>query len=61
MRNNPINRRIMERIVDHNKRDKNSHILKHSREESQSHLWDKDYWVIIIVQLSNGRLAKLYS
>ena len=51
----------MERIVDHNKRDKNSHILKHSREESQSHVWDKDYWVIIIVQLSNGRLAKLYS
>ena len=36
-------RRIKKRIIDHNKRDKNSHILKHSREEAQSHVWDKHF------------------
>ena len=39
-------RRIKERIIDHNKRDKNSHILKHSSEESHSHIWDKDFKVL---------------
>ena len=39
-------RRIMERIIDHNKRDKNSHVLKHSREESHTHVWDKDFKVL---------------
>ena len=29
-----------------NKRDKNSHILKHSREEGQNHVWDKDFQVL---------------
>ena len=35
--------RIKKRIFDHNKRDKNSHILKHSREERHTHVWDKDF------------------
>ena len=58
---------IEERIIDHNKRDKNSHILKHSHHEGHTHVWDKDFNVVgnnieqIIVQLSNGRLVKLYS
>ena len=29
----------------HNKRDKNSNILKHSFEEDHSHVWDKDFKV----------------
>ena len=37
------NRRVKERIIDHNKRDKNSYILKHSREEGHTHVWDKDF------------------
>ena len=39
-------RRIKERIIGHNKHDKNSHILKHSREEGHTHIWDKDFKVL---------------
>ena len=39
-------RRIKERIIDHNKRDKNSHTLKHVREEGHTHVWDKDFKVL---------------
>ena len=47
--------------IDHNKRDKNSHILKHFREEGHSHVWDKDFKVLNNnYQLSNGRLVKLH-
>ena len=35
--------RIKERIIDHNKRDKNSNILKHPREEGHCHVWDTDF------------------
>ena len=38
--------RIKEKIIDHNKRDKNSHTLKHSREEEHTHVWDKDFKVL---------------
>ena len=30
----------------HNKRDKNTYILKDSREEGHSHLWDQDFDVL---------------
>ena len=39
-------RMIEERIINHNKRDKNSHILKHSREKGHTHLWDKDFKIL---------------
>ena len=39
-------RRIKESIIDHNKRDKNSHILKHFRGEGHTHVWDKDFKVL---------------
>ena len=39
-------RKMKEGINDHNKRDKNSHILKHSREEGHTHVWDKDFKVL---------------
>ena len=39
-------RRIKERIIDHNKHDKNSHILKHSHEKGHSHVWDKDFKIL---------------
>ena len=35
--------RIKERIIDHNKRDNNSHILRHSNGEGHIHVWDKDF------------------
>ena len=38
--------RIKERIIDHNKSDKNSHILKHSRKEGHTHVWDRDFKVL---------------
>ena len=34
-------RRMEERIMDHNKRDKNSHLLKHSQ-----HVWENDFKVL---------------
>ena len=40
------NRRINERKIDYNERDKNSHILKHSREEGHTHVWGKDFNVL---------------
>ena len=39
-------RRIKERMIDHSKLDKNSHILKHSGEEGPTHVWDKDFNVL---------------
>jgi len=39
-------RRITERIMDHNKRDKKSHVLSHSREESHPHVWIKDFKIL---------------
>ena len=39
-------RRNEERIMDHNKRDKNSHLLKHSREKNHQHVWKNDFKVL---------------
>ena len=39
-------RRIEERIIDHNDRDKSLHILIHSQEKGHHHVWDKDFTVL---------------
>ena len=39
-------RRIEKRIMDHNKRDKNSHLLKPSREKNNQHVWENDFKVL---------------
>ena len=39
-------RRIKERIIDHNKRDKNSHLLKRSSEKNHQHTWENDFKVL---------------
>ena len=39
-------RRIKEKIIDHNKRYKNSHLLKHSREKSHQHVCENDFKVL---------------
>ena len=39
-------RRIEERIMDHNKRDKNFHLLKHSREKDHQHVWGNNFKVL---------------
>ena len=36
-------RRVIERVIDHNKRDKKSHTLKHSRDKLHTHLWELDF------------------
>ena len=41
-----IGRRVNERVIDHNRRDKNSHILKHSREKAHEHVWLKDFKIL---------------
>ena len=40
------NRRIVERIQDHNNRDKNSHLLKHAREKGYGHVWENDFTIL---------------
>ena len=40
------NRRIIERIKDHNLRDKASHVLNHSRESKHQHVWIDDFTII---------------
>ena len=46
-------RRNEERIMDHNKRDKNSHLLKHSREKNHQHVWENDFKVLGNTYCSN--------
>ena len=40
------NRRIAERIKDHNIRDKNSHLFKHAREKGHTHVWESDFKIL---------------
>ena len=49
-------RRIEERIMDHNKRDKNFHLLKHSREKNHQHVWENDFKA----QTLKGKSVKLF-
>ena len=46
-------RRIEERIINHNKRDKNSHLLKHSREKNHQHVWENQFKVLVNKYRSN--------
>ena len=39
-------RRIIERIMDHNKRDNNSHLLKHAHESQHTHIWEDDFKIL---------------
>ena len=36
-------RRVIERVIDHNKRDKKSHMLKQSHDKLHTHVWDDDF------------------
>ena len=36
-------RRVIERVIDHSKRDKKSHILKHSPDKLHTHVWEYDF------------------
>lgn len=38
---------MKETIIGHKKRGINSDILKHSREECLSHVWDKDFKILV--------------
>ena len=37
------NRCIVERIQDHNNRDKTSHLLKHTHGKGHTHVWENDF------------------
>ena len=39
-------RRIKERIMDHKKRDKSLHLLKHARENQHTHVWKDDFKIL---------------
>ena len=39
-------RQISERIVDHNKRDKNSHPLQHAQNKKHTHVWVNDFTIL---------------
>ena len=41
---------VIARVIDHNKRDKKSDMLKHSRNKLHSHVWEYDFNLIITVQ-----------
>ena len=36
-------RGVIERVIDQNKRDKKSHMLKHSRDKLYNHVWEDDF------------------
>ena len=40
------NKRIVDRIQDHNNRDKNSHLLIHAREKRLTHVWESDFKIL---------------
>ena len=39
-------RRISERIIDHNKRDKNSHPLQHAQNKKHAHAWVNEFTIL---------------
>ena len=39
-------REISERIIDHNKRDKNSHPLQHAQTEKHAHVWVNEFTIL---------------
>ena len=39
-------RKIKECIMDHNKRDKRSHLLKHAHESQHTHVWKDDFKIL---------------
>ena len=43
---NETERRFEKRIIDHNKRDKKSHIYKHSSENSHPHVWLDNFEIV---------------
>ena len=40
-------RRFEERTIDHNKRDKRSHLYKHSSENSHPHVWFNNFQIVV--------------
>ena len=36
-------RRVIERVIDHNKRDEKSHMLQHSCGKFHNHVWEDDF------------------
>ena len=47
------NRHIVERIQDHNNRDKSSYLLRHAHEKSRTHVWENNFKILGINCQSN--------
>ena len=39
-------RRSIERIIDHNRRDRKLHLLKHARDENHTRVWEQDFKIL---------------
>ena len=39
-------RRVSERIIDHNKKDRNSHSLQHAENNKHTHIWVNDFTIL---------------
>ena len=48
-------RRVIERVIDQNKRDKKSHMLKHSPDKLHNHVWEYDFKLLSNNYQSNAK------
>ena len=46
-------KRVTERVIDHNKQDKKSHMLKHSRDKLDPRVWEYDFKLLVNNYQSN--------
>ena len=44
--NGKTDRRISERTINHNKKDKNSHLLQHAQSKKHEHIWVNDFTIL---------------
>ena len=53
--------RINERIIDHSKKNKSSHLLKHALESQHTHVWKNDFKILIGNYKSNKKEKSQWS
>ena len=55
-------RRVIKRVINHNKRGKKSHILKYLRDKWHTHVWEGDFELLDKnYQILNRKLVSLYT
>ena len=53
--------RINERIIDHSKKNKSSHLLKHALKSQHTHVWKNDFKILIGNYKSNKKEKSQWS